>query len=104
MSLEKVISVDLIEVIESGVVQVRTKTAIKEDGVEISSKFHRHIVVPGADVTGEDARVQAICAATHTAEVVAVYQAEQARIAAEQEAARLAAEQAALAQSQESAA
>lgn len=75
--LEKVISVDLIEVVESGALQVRTKTAIKEDGVEISSKFHRHTVVPGADVSGEDAKVQAIAASIHTAEVVAAYVAAQ---------------------------
>jgi len=78
MSLEKVISVDLIEVIESGAVQVRTKTAILEDGKQISGTFHRHVVAPGADYSGEDARVQAICAATHTAAVVAAYQAVQA--------------------------
>ena len=82
MALEKVISVDLIEVVESGVIQVRTKTAIKEDGVEISSKFHRHAVVPGADVSGEDAKVQSIAASIHTAEVIAAY-------VAAQEAARL---------------
>ena len=75
MALEKVISVDLIEVVESGVVQVRTKTAVKEDGVEISSKFHRHVVVPGADYSAEDAKVQAICASIHTNEVIAAYQA-----------------------------
>jgi hypothetical protein len=75
--LEKIEVVDLIEVIENGSIQVRTKTAIKEDGVEISSKFHRHVVVPGADVSGEDAKVQAICAATHTAEVIAAYVAAQ---------------------------
>lgn len=86
MVLEKVISVDLIEVIENGVVQVRTKTAIKEDGVEISSKFHRHIVVPTADYSQEDPKVQAICSAVHTPEVVAAYQAELDRIAAEQQA------------------
>jgi hypothetical protein len=73
--LEKVISVDLIEVVENGCIQVRTKTAIKEDGVEISSKFHRHVVVPGADVSAEDAKVQAIAASIHTAEVIAVYEA-----------------------------
>lgn len=73
--LEKVITVDRIEVVENGCIQVRTKTAIMEDGVEISSKFHRHVVVPGADVSGEDARVQAICAATHTAAVIAAYKA-----------------------------
>ena len=71
--LEKVVSVDLIEVIENGCIQVRTKTAIKEDGVEISSKFHRHVVAPGADYSAEDAKVKAIAASIHTAEVVAAY-------------------------------
>ena len=71
--LEKIISVDLIEVIENGCIQVRTKTAIKEDGVEISSKFHRHVVVPGADVSGEDSKVQAIASSIHTPEVVEAY-------------------------------
>jgi hypothetical protein len=75
MALEKVEIVDRIEVVENGSVQVRTKTAIKEDGVEISSKFHRHVVAPGDDYSAEDARVQGICAATHTEEVVAAYQA-----------------------------
>lgn len=75
--LEKVTSVDLIEVIENGCIQVRTKTAIKEDGVEISIKFHRHVVVPGADVSGEDAKVQAIAASIHTPEIIAAYAAAQ---------------------------
>ena len=73
--LEKIVSVDLIEVVENGTLQVRTKTAIKEDGVEISSKFHRHVVAPGDDYSAEDARVKAICKATHTAAVVAAYKA-----------------------------
>ena len=81
MALEKIEIVDRIEVVENGCVQVRTKTAIKEDGVEISSKFHRHVVVPGADYSAEDARVQAICAAMHTADVVAAYKAAQANVA-----------------------
>lgn len=76
--LEKIETVDLIEVVENGSIQVRTKTAIKEDGVEISSKFHRHVVVPGADYSAEDAKVQAIAASIHTAEVIAAYQAAQA--------------------------
>ena len=75
--LEKVISVDLIEVIENGSIQVRTKTAIMEDGKQISGQFHRHVVAPGADVSGEDAKVQAIAASIHTAEVIAAYQAAQ---------------------------
>jgi hypothetical protein len=75
MALEKVISVDLIEVVENGCIQVRTKTAIKEDGVEISNKFHRHVLAPGDDYNAEDAKVQAIAASIHTAEVIAAYEA-----------------------------
>ena len=73
--LEKIVSVDLIEVVESGVIQVRTKTAIKEDGIEISSKFHRHVVAPGTDYSGEDAKVKAIASSIHTADVIAAYKA-----------------------------
>jgi hypothetical protein len=73
--LEKIEIVDRIEVIENGCIQVRTKTAIMEDGKQISGTFHRHVVAPGDDYSEEDARVQAICAATHTPEVVAAYQA-----------------------------
>lgn len=75
MSLEKVISVDRIEVVENGCVQVRTKTVIMEDGKQISGTFHRHVVAPGDDYSAEDDRVQAICAATHTADVIAAYNA-----------------------------
>jgi len=75
--LEKIEIVDRIEVIENGSVQVRTKTAIKEDGVEISSKFHRHVVAPGDNYSGEDVKVQAVCASIHTADVVAAYEAAQ---------------------------
>jgi archaellum component FlaF (FlaF/FlaG flagellin family) len=75
MALEKVIAADLIEVVENGSVQVRTKTAILEDGKEISSKFHRHVVAPGDDYSAEEDRVKAICAATHTQSVVDAYKA-----------------------------
>lgn len=77
MALEKIAIVDRIEVVENGSVQVRTKTVIMEDGKQISGNFHRHVVVPGDDYSGEDARVQAICAATHTKQVVYAYKAAQ---------------------------
>ena len=77
MSLEKIIVVDMIETVEDGSVQVRTKTAIMEDGEQISGTYHRHVIAPGADYSAEDARVQAICAAVHTPEVIAAYQAAQ---------------------------
>ena len=75
MALTKQIVVDKIEVVENGCVQVRTATRIVEDGEVISSSYHRHVVCPGDDYSSEDSRVQAICAATHTSEVIAAYQA-----------------------------
>ena len=54
-------------------VQVRTATVIKRDGVEISRSFHRHVVAPDADITGETAEVQAICAVVHTQAVKEAY-------------------------------
>lgn len=75
MALEKIVVVDRIEVVENGCVQVRTATRIMEDGKQISGNFHRHVVVPGADYSSEDPRVQSICAATHTADVIAAYKA-----------------------------
>ena len=77
MALEKVEVVDRIEVIENGSLQVRTKTAILEDGEQISGTFHRHVVAPGEDYSAEESNVQAICAVIHTPEVIAAYKAVQ---------------------------
>tara|TARA_R110002096_G_scaffold426320_1_gene635930 strand:+ start:1553 stop:1801 length:249 start_codon:yes stop_codon:yes gene_type:complete len=76
MSLSKVIVDDKIEIV--GVhkaVQVRTKTAIIEDGVELSSSYHRHVVTAGQDYSNESEEVQAICAAVHTDAVITAYNA-----------------------------
>lgn len=73
MTLKKTVTVDRIEVLENGCVQVRTKTAIFEGDKQISGAFHRHVVVPGADYSEEDVRVQAVCAATHTLKVIEAY-------------------------------
>ena len=76
MALEKVISEDKIEVVgEYRLVQVRTKTAVMEDGVELSSGFHRHVISAGDDYSSQSTEVQAICAAMHTDAVIAAYQA-----------------------------
>jgi hypothetical protein len=76
MALEKIISEDKIEIV--GVhktVQIRTCTQVLEDGVEISSGYHRHVVNAGDDYSSESTEVQAICAAVHTDAVIAAYQA-----------------------------
>jgi hypothetical protein len=78
--LEKVEIVDRIEVVENGTVQVRTKTAILEDGKEISSKFNRHTVAPGDDYSHETNRVKDVCAAVHDKWTVDAYKALQVKL------------------------
>ena len=74
--LEKVISEDKIEIVgDYKAVQIRTCTQVLEDGVELSSGFHRHVVTAGQDYSNESAEVQAICAVMHTDAVVAAYEA-----------------------------
>ena len=85
MALTKEIVVDKIEVLEKGQVQVRTATRIKEDGTELSSSFHRNVLEPSTknesdawvdtDISGEDARVQAVANATWTDSVKTAYRA-----------------------------
>ena len=70
MALNKTLVVDRIEVLQRGVIQVRTATVVDEDGRELSRTFHRHILNPGADTSGEAQRVQDIATATWTAQVV----------------------------------
>lgn len=78
MSLEKQTVVDRIEIVENGCVQVRTATRVLEDGGVISQTYHRHVVAPGDDYSNEDARVQAVCVASHTQEVIEAYKAAKA--------------------------
>lgn len=77
MALTKEVAVDQITVTENGIVLVRETTTIKEDGVEISKKYHRSSFVPEQDVSGQPANVQAICQAAWTPEVIAAYKAQQ---------------------------
>jgi K+-transporting ATPase c subunit len=83
MALTKETVIDKIEVLEMGQVQVRTATRVKEDGAVLSSSFHRHVVEPSTkasgswadtDISGEDARVQAVATATWTSAVKTAYQ------------------------------
>ena len=82
MSLSKTVAVDQITVTENGIVLVRETTTIKEDGVELSKKYHRTSFTPGQDVSSQPANVQAICAAAWTPEVRQAYEAFKAEQAA----------------------
>ncbi len=75
MALTKEIVVDKIEVMELGHIQVRTATRVLEDGVQLSSSFHRHVLAPGDDLSEQDEKVSAIATATWTPAVVSAYEA-----------------------------
>ena len=63
------------EVLPNQVIQIRRADIVKKDGVEVGRSYHRNVVHPGDDVSGEPAEVQAIANALWTAEVVAAYKA-----------------------------
>ena len=67
--------VDLVELVQSNHIQVRTANIIEKDGTEIARTFHRHVLAPGDSIVNEDPKVQAIANAIWTAEVIAAYQA-----------------------------
>lgn len=73
MALTEKTITDKIEVLENNSIQVRTATIIEKDGVEISRTFHRHVVNPSDDISGEDAKVQAVANAVWTEEIIAAY-------------------------------
>ncbi len=76
MAITKETIEDKIEVVAVGdfkMIQVRTATVIKEDGVEISRSFHRHVVRPNDDSTNESADVKAMVAQFHTDSVKKAY-------------------------------
>ena len=63
------------EILPNQIIQIRTTTVVEEDGVELARNHHRHVVVPGQDVSGEVQEVQDIAAALWTADVISEYQA-----------------------------
>ena len=76
MSLTKEQVIDKIEIVENGIILVREKTQILEDGKELSSSYHRWSFKPGSDVSNQPANVQAIAAAAWTPAVSAAYEAQ----------------------------
>jgi hypothetical protein len=67
--------VDLVELVQTNHIQVRTANIIEKDGTEIARTFHRHVLSPGDSIVNEDPKVQAIANAVWTEEVIAAYQA-----------------------------
>ena len=65
--------IEVVAVEDYKVVQVRTANIIKRDGEELSRTFHRHVVMPDADLTQEDDDVAAQCTAAFTQAVKDAY-------------------------------
>ena len=76
---EKQIVIDRIEVLADQTVAVRYVVTVTEDGKPFAEQVKGNYFKPGDDYSAEDAKVQSICDAVHTPEVVAAYQAEQLR-------------------------
>ena len=75
MALSKEVTYDYEIRGEYKFIQERAKTSIVEDGNELSSSYHRRVLVPDADVSGESSEVQAIASAIWTDEVNDAYEA-----------------------------
>jgi len=75
MAITKETQIGKIEVVgKYKSVQVRTDTVIVEDGTELSKKYHRHSLMPDADISNEHSEVQAVCNAVWTDQVKADYE------------------------------
>ena len=77
MSLTKEKCIDVIEVVENGILQVREAIKIIEDGNVLSASYNRFTLSPGDDITSQEPRVQAIANAVWTPEVISAYKAQQ---------------------------
>ena len=81
MSLSEKEVQDKIECVDMGgwkAIQVRTATVISKNDAEISRSFHRHVVMPTDDWSGESTEVQAMANLFHTDAAKSAYAAAQA--------------------------
>ena len=79
MALTKATTDDKIEIVgDYKHLNIRTATIVAEDGTELSRSFHRRVITPDADVSGESAEIQSIAAAVWTDDVKSAWQTFQA--------------------------
>ena len=78
MALEKVITYDYEVRSEYKHIGERKKTAIVEDGKELSYSYHRRVLTPDADVSGESDEIKGIASAVWSDEVKAAWAEKQA--------------------------
>ena len=79
MSISKEVKHDKIEIVgDHKHLQIREATIVTEDGTELSRSFHRRIITPDADISGETTEIQGVANAVWTDEVKAAWAAYQA--------------------------
>ena len=67
MALTKEVKIDKLEIVgDFKHVQCREATIVSEDGVELSRSFHRHVLQPDSDISGEPQETQDVCNAVWT--------------------------------------
>ena len=67
-------SIDQIEIVNGWNIQVRQATIVEKDGEFVSRTFHRWVLTPDMDISGQEQKVQDICNAAWTDEVKAAYE------------------------------
>jgi hypothetical protein len=75
MALTEIKEIDRVEVVSMGIVQVRQATVIEKDGVQVARTFHRWVLTPDSDISGQEQKVKDICNAAWTEEVKSAYEA-----------------------------
>ena len=75
MALTETVNIDKIEVANDWNIQVRQATVIEKDGVQVARTFHRWVLTPDMDISGQEQKVQDICNVAWTPEVRQAYEA-----------------------------
>ena len=73
MALEKVVSYDYEVRSEFKQIQERAKTSVMEDGEELSYSYHRRVLSPEMDVSGESDEIKGMASALWSDEVKAAW-------------------------------
>ena len=74
MALTERNEIDQIEIVRDWNIQIRQATIIERDGEFVSRTFHRWVLTPDSDISGQEQKVKDICNAAWTNEVKAAYE------------------------------
>lgn len=73
MALNEKIVLDMIEILENGIIQIRQANIVEKDGKEIARNYNRYVLVPGDDLSAQDLKIVAIAKVVWTKEIIDSY-------------------------------